>query len=121
MSEKKPVELRVSGMWGIDATAWRSDYQVEKVLEEFEIAHRPEGFEQFFSRTERHQRVRNCEVAVAMEGFNGCARPLDTIVRRHGYRLYNINNLKLARFKEIFPGAAKSDRIDARKGLGAVS
>ena len=117
MSEKKPVELRVSGMWGIDATAWRSDYQVEKVLEEFEIAHRPEGFEQFFSRTERHQRVRNCEVAVAMEGFNGCARPLDTIVRRHGYRLYNINNLKLARFKEIFPGAAKSDRIDARKGL----
>jgi hypothetical protein len=30
---------------------------------------------------------------------------------------YNINNLKLARFKEIFPGAAKSDRIDARKGL----
>jgi hypothetical protein len=56
-------------------------------------------------------------VAVAMEGFNGCARPLDTMVRRRGYRLYNINNLKLARFKEIFPGAAKSDRIDARKGL----
>ena len=39
------------------------------------------------------------------------------MVRRRGYRLYNINNLKLARFKEIFPGAAKSDRIDARKGL----
>jgi hypothetical protein len=52
-----------------------------------------------------------------MEGYNGCARPLDAMVRRHGYRLYNINNLKLARFKEIFPGAAKSDRIDARKGL----
>ena len=52
-----------------------------------------------------------------MEGFNGCARPLDAMVRRRGYRLYNINNLKLARFKEIFPGAAKSDRIDARKGL----
>src|SRR5688572_8544238 len=52
-----------------------------------------------------------------MEGFNGCARPLDRMVRRRGYRLYNINNLKLARFKEIFAGAAKSDRIDARKGL----
>jgi transposase len=38
-------------------------------------------------------------------------------VRARGYRLYNINNLKLARFKEIFPGAAKKDRIDARKGL----
>ena len=36
---------------------------------------------------------------------------------KRGYRLYNLNNLKFARFKEIFPGAAKSDRIDARKGL----
>ena len=52
-----------------------------------------------------------------MEGYNGYARPLDSMVRQLGYRLYNINNLKLARFKEIFPGSAKSDRIDARKGL----
>ena len=53
----------------------------------------------------------------AMEGYNGHARPLDSMVRQRGYRLYNLNNLKFARFKEIFPGAAKSDRIDARKGL----
>jgi hypothetical protein len=52
-----------------------------------------------------------------MEGYNGYARPLDSLVRQRGYRLYNLNNLKFARFKEIFPGAAKSDRIDARKGL----
>jgi len=88
-----------------------------EVLEEFEIAHRPEGFREFFSRIEKHQRERECEVAVAMEGYNGYARPLDSLVRSRGYRLYNINNLKLARFKEIFPGAAKKDRIDARKGL----
>jgi len=29
---------------------------------------------------------------VAMEGYNGWARPLDTLVRAHGYRLFNINN-----------------------------
>ena len=29
----------------------------------------------------------------------------------------NINNLKLARFKEIFPSPAKTDPIDSRKGL----
>jgi transposase len=52
-----------------------------------------------------------------MEGYNGHARPLDSLVRQRGYRLYNLNNLKFARFKEIFPAAAKSDRIDARKGL----
>jgi hypothetical protein len=88
-----------------------------EVLEEFELDHRPEGFEMFFERIERHRRHFGGEVAVAMEGYNGWARPLDTLVRSHGYRLFNINNLKLARFKEIFPAAAKTDRIDARKGL----
>jgi transposase len=88
-----------------------------KVLEEFEIEHHPEGFESFFDRIDRHRKYYGGSVSVAMEGYNGWARPLDTLVRSHGYRLFNINNLKLARFKEIFPAAAKSDSIDARKGL----
>jgi len=117
VSDKKPAELRVSVDVGYRRHSVAIGLPSGEVLEEFEIAHGPEGFEQFFSRIEKHQKVRSCEVAVAMEGFNGCARPLDRMVRRHGYRLYSVNNLKLARFKEIFPGAAKSDRIDARKGL----
>ena len=36
-------------------------------------------------------------------------------VLEKGYRLYNVNNTKLARFKEIFPAPAKSDPIDAWK------
>jgi hypothetical protein len=52
-----------------------------------------------------------------MEGFNGWARPLDTQILVRGWRLFNVNNLKLARFKEIFPGPAKSDPIDTRKML----
>ncbi len=52
-----------------------------------------------------------------MEGYNGHVRPLDSLVRARGWRLFNVNNLKLARFKEIFPAAAKSDRIDTRKTL----
>jgi hypothetical protein len=52
-----------------------------------------------------------------MEGYNGYARPLDRLVREKGYRLLNVNNLKLARFKEVFPGAAKTDPIDTRKIL----
>ena len=117
MSEEKSLELRVS----VDVGSRRHSVAIGlpdgRVLEEFEIAHRPEGFREFFSRIEKHQKERDCRVAVAMEGYNGYARPLDSLVRRRGYRLYNINNLKLARFKEIFPGAAKKDRIDARKGL----
>jgi len=58
---------------------------------------------------------------LSSSGSDGRVQRLGPAAGQHGasagYRLYNINNLKLARFKEIFPGAAKSDRIDARKGL----
>jgi transposase len=117
VSERKSLELRVSVDVGYRRHSVAIGLPDGRVLEEFEIDHRPEGFREFFSRIEKHQKEQDCEVAVAMEGDNGYARPLDSLVRQHGYRLYNINNLKLARFKEIFPGAAKKDRIDARKGL----
>jgi transposase len=89
-----------------------------ELLEEFDIDHRPEGFEEFFRRIERHHRCCSDAVpTVAMEGYNGHARPLDTLIGERGWRLLNVNNLKLARFKEMFPAASKSDRIDARRAL----
>ena len=117
MSEEKPLELRVSVDVGYRRHSVAMGLSSGEVLEEFEIEHRPEGFQEFFSRIEKHHNKEPGSVAVAMEGYNGHARPLDSMVRQRGYRLYNLNNLKFARFKEIFPGAAKSDRIDARKGL----
>jgi transposase len=117
VSEEKPLELRVSVDVGYRRHSVAMGLSSGEVLEEFEIDHRPEGFQEFFTRIEKHRKTKDCAVAVAMEGYNGYARPLDRMVRQRGYRLYNLNNLKFARFKEIFPGAAKSDRIDARKGL----
>lgn len=87
------------------------------ILDEFEITHDRKGFSCFFARIEKQVAEYNCAVSVAMEGYNGYARPLDQMVRARDYRLFNINNMKLARFKEVFPGAAKTDAIDARKGL----
>ena len=88
------------------------------ILDEFPITHTPAGFQQFFSRIELQKQLHGgLPVDVAMEGYNGWARPLDGQVQMHGYQLYNVNNLKLARFKEIFPAPAKSDLIDARKIL----
>jgi transposase len=92
-----------------------------KLLEEFDICHDAAGLNEFFSRVERHERQWGLPVAVAMEGYNGYARPLDERVLLHGYRLFNVNNMKLARFKEIFPGPAKSDPVDARKMLEMFS
>ena len=112
-----PSEIRVSIDVGCHSHSVAIGLPTGEVLDEFDLAHRPEGFDLFFERVESCQRRYGGEVSVAMEGYNGWARPLDTLVRSRGYRLFNINNLKLARFKEIFPAAAKSDRIDARKGL----
>jgi transposase len=92
-----------------------------RLLEEFDIGHDAAGLNEFFARVERHERQWGLPVAVAMEGYNGYARPLDERVLLHGYRLFNVNNMKLARFKEIFPGPTKSDPIDTRKMLEMFS
>ena len=85
-----------------------------QLLDEFTIDHRRDGFERFFARIDRYQAR---DVRVAMEGYGGWARPLDQQVLARGWRLFNVNNLKLARYKEIFPAPAKTDAIDARRML----
>jgi len=117
MKTNLSLELRVSVDVGCHSHNVAIGLSPGEILDEFSIAHDPEGFRQFFSHIEKQERKFGYPVAVAMEGFNGYARPLDTLVRARDYRLFNINNLKLARFKEIFPAAAKTDPIDARKGL----
>lgn len=117
MLETIPLEVRVSVDIGCHQHRVAIGLSSGEVLEEFDIVHQAEGFDRFFARIATYEQQYACSVAVAMEGFNGWARPLDTMIRARDYRLYNINNLKLARFKEIFPGAAKTDALDARKGL----
>lgn len=110
-------EIRVSVDVGCHAPSVAIGLSGGELIEEFELAHSPEGFRRFFDRVSRQEVRYGLPVSVAMEGYNGYARPLDRMVRLRDYRLFNINNVKLARFKEIFPAAAKTDRIDARKGL----
>jgi len=47
------------------------------ILEEFDISHTDAGFQKFFRRIEEHKEKLN--LPVAMEGFNGYARPLDRL------------------------------------------
>jgi len=117
MRNFQSLQLRV----GVDVGAQRHSVAVGltdgRLLDEFEIPHTAAGFEDFFTRIEGHARCYPDPIAVAMEGYNGHVRPLDSLVKVRGWRLFNVNNLKLARFKEIFPAAAKSDRIDSAKTL----
>ncbi len=85
------------------------------ILNEFEITHTQKGFDHFFKIIEDEAAKRDATITIAMEGYNGWARPFDSLILKKGYKLYNVNNVKLSRFKEIFPAAAKTDAIDARK------
>ncbi len=117
MLSPQSMQLRV----GVDVGAQRHHIAVGltdgSLLDEFEIPHTAEGFGDFFARIEGHAKRHRFPISVAMEGYNGHVRQLDSLVRAGGWRLFNVNNLKLARFKEIFPAAAKTDRIDSAKTL----
>jgi len=117
MLSPQSLQLRV----GVDVgSCWHSiavGLADGSLLEEFEISHMAEGFRDFFARIERHAKRHPYPIAVAMKGYNGHVRPLDSLVRARGWPLFNVNYLKLARFKEIFSAAAKSDWIDSAKTL----
>ena len=51
------------------------------ILEEFDISHTDAGFQDFFRRVEERRQQLSLPVAVAMEGYNGYARPLDHLVQ----------------------------------------
>lgn len=110
-----PNELQI----GIDVGSLNHAVAVSdgfgNIINEFEMTHTHKGFEYFFKTIEEEASKRDATIIIAMEGYNGWARPLDNLILQKGYKLYNVNNLKLARFKEIFPAAAKTDAIDARK------
>jgi len=88
----------------------------EGISEQFEITHDARGFQYFFTQVAKQARLqKTLDVFVGMEGTNGYARPLDQMVKAKGYHLLNVNNLKLARFKEIFAAPAKTDCLDAQQ------
>lgn len=84
-------------------------------VEEFDCAHTPAGIGDCLARIRRYEAALGGEVRAAMEGYGGYARPLDGQILAQGWRLFAVNSLKFARFKEIFPAPAKTDAIDARR------
>ena len=87
------------------------------LVDQFDLDHQPSSLATFIVRVEKQAAKLDLPVSIGMEGIGGWARPLDEMILDKGWELLNVNNLKLARFKEIFPSPAKTDAIDARKIL----
>ena len=121
MPEEKSVELRVSVDVGYRRHSVAMGLSSGEVLEEFEIEHRLEGFEDFFSRIEKHSHPQGYSVSVAMEGYNGHARPLDSMVRQRGYRLYNIQQSEVGTLQGDLSRSSQERPDRCAQGVGTVS
>ncbi len=86
-----------------------------EILERFEMSHTTKGIDDFFEKIAAYENDYALPVSIAMEAYNGHARPIDQYTLSKGYKLFNVNNHKLAQFKKIFPGPAKTDAIDTQK------
>ena len=91
MKQNNTQELHVS----IDVGCYQHDISVGLAdgtfLGRFEINHDKVGFAEFFKQVEQYKTQSNGTVSVAMEGYNGHARPLDRMIQSKSYRLLNIN------------------------------
>ncbi|KRT65625.1 MAG: transposase IS116/IS110/IS902 family protein [Candidatus Dadabacteria bacterium CSP1-2] len=79
-----------------------------KVAHQFSEFHKVIG--EFKGIEEREQGV----IAFAIEGKNGYGAPFDRILIENGFKLYNVDNLKLRRFRDVFGSEWRNDRRDAK-------
>ena len=54
------------------------------------------------------------EITFAIEGKNGYGAPFDRMLIASGFKLYNVDNLKLRRFRDVFGAEWRNDRRDAK-------
>ena len=64
------------------------------MLEELDIGHHADGFQEFFSRVGKLETFHKLPVVVAMEGCYGYARPLDGQICRYGYKALSTGMFK---------------------------
>lgn len=84
------------------------------VIYDQKVSHK---FKEFHAAINKFKEIENShkgKVSFAIEGKNGYGAPFDRILLEHGYRLYNIDNLKLKRFRDIFGAEWKNDQRDAK-------
>ncbi|MBF0542747.1 MAG: IS110 family transposase [Nitrospirae bacterium] len=74
-------------------------------------------FEEFYAAIKKFKEIEEFSegrISFAIEGKHGYGAPFDRILLEHGFRLYNIDNLKLKRFRDIFGADWKNDQRDSK-------
>ena len=72
----------------------------ENVLYNQKITHQLNKFNKAINAFEQIEEIEGGKVSFALEGKSGYSAPLDRILINKGFILYNVDNLKLKRFRE---------------------
>ena len=77
------------------------------------VAHKINEFTKSIKQFKRIEKKEKGEISFALEGKNGYSAPFDRILLAQGFTLYNVDNLKLKRFREAFAGEWRDDERDS--------
>ncbi len=85
----------------------------EEILYDREVMHKFSEFRRAIEEFREIEAKEKVTITFAMEGKNGYGAPFDRILIENGFTLYNVDNLKLKRFKDVFGAEWRNDRRDA--------
>ncbi|CAD7776913.1 Transposase [Candidatus Methanoperedenaceae archaeon GB37] len=86
----------------------------EQILYDQKIAHK---FSEFYKAVREFREIEKREggiISFAIEGKNGYGAPFDRILIESGFTLYNVDNLKLKQFRNVFGAEWRNDKRDAK-------
>ena len=86
----------------------------EKVLCDRKVAHKFREFREVIGEFRGIEEREQGKITFAIEGKNGYGAPFDRMLMESGFKLYNVDNLKLRRFREVFGAEWRNDRRDAK-------
>ena len=85
-----------------------------KVQYDRKVAHSFREFRDVIGKFKEFEEKEQGKIAFAIEGKNGNGAPFDRMLLESGFKLYNVDNLKLKRFREVFGAEWRNDRRDAK-------
>jgi transposase len=85
----------------------------DNVLYNKKISHKLNEFSENINLFRKIEKKEGGKISFALEGKNGYSAPLDRILLNQGFTLYNVDNLKLKRFRQAFAGEWRDDQRDS--------
>ena len=85
----------------------------DNVLYNKKVAHKLNEFTESIKLFKKIEKKEGGKISFALEGKNGYSNPLDRILLAQGFTLYNVDNLKLKRFRQAFAGEWRDDQRDS--------